>query len=76
MDEGYILLKDAAERYDVALDRLRRAAYDGRLLVIREEKHWPGTTGQANAAPRGRCGGADDCHRDPERRHRQDYNRP
>lgn len=40
MDEGYILLKDAAERYDVALDRLRRAAYDGRLLVIREEKHW------------------------------------
>src|SRR3954454_15106872 len=40
MDEGYISLKEAAERYGVQHDRLRRATYEGRLLGMREGPHW------------------------------------
>ncbi len=35
MDQTYLPLREAADRYDIHYDRLRRAAYDGRLLTIR-----------------------------------------
>ena len=37
MDQTYLHLREAADRYSVQYDRLRRAAYDGRLLTIRSE---------------------------------------
>lgn len=37
MDQTYIPLKDAAALYNLTYDRLRRAAYDGRLLVQRRD---------------------------------------
>ncbi len=40
MDEEHISLKEAAERYGMQHDRLRRAAYEGRLLGIRDSQHW------------------------------------
>ena len=39
-DQIYLSLKEAADRYDVNYDRLRRAAYDGRLVVLREAGRW------------------------------------
>ncbi|MBA3947685.1 MAG: AAA family ATPase [Herpetosiphonaceae bacterium] len=39
-NDGHISLKEAAERYGVQHDRLRRAAYEGRLLGNREGQHW------------------------------------
>ncbi len=40
MEEQSIPLKEAAERYNIKLDRLRRAAWDGRLRVVRDGMHW------------------------------------
>ena len=40
MDEPPIPLKEAAERYDIKLDRLRRAVWDGRLLAQRDGVQW------------------------------------
>ena len=40
MEQTYIPLREAAGRYGVTYDRLRRAAYDGRLLVVREDGRW------------------------------------
>jgi chromosome partitioning protein len=37
--DGYLTLRDAAGQYDVKYDRLRRAAYDGRLLVVKREMY-------------------------------------
>ena len=37
MDQTYLPLREAADRYGIHYDRLRRAAYDGRLLTIRTE---------------------------------------
>jgi chromosome partitioning protein len=39
-DQTYLNLKEAAERYAVSYDRLRRAAYDGRLVVLRDGGRW------------------------------------
>src|SRR5688500_5600035 len=39
-EETHISLKEAAELYDVSYDRLRRAAYDGRLVVLRDGGRW------------------------------------
>jgi len=39
-DQTYLSLKEAADRYKVSYDRLRRAAYDGRLVVLRDAGHW------------------------------------
>ena len=39
-DQNYLNLKEAAERYAVSYDRLRRAAYDGRLVVLRDGGRW------------------------------------
>ena len=40
INDGHISLKEAAERYGVQHDRLRRAAYEGRLLGNRDGQHW------------------------------------
>ena len=37
MNQSYLTLREAADRYGIHYDRLRRAAYDGRLLTIRVE---------------------------------------
>lgn len=39
-EQVYLSIKDAAERYSVSYDRLRRAAYDGRLVVLRDAGRW------------------------------------
>lgn len=40
MDEPPISLKEAADRYDIKLDRLRRAVWDGRLMAQRDGVQW------------------------------------
>ena len=40
MEETPIPLKDAAERYELKLDRLRRAVWEGRLLARRDGTQW------------------------------------
>ena len=40
MEEAQITLKQAAEQYGIAHDRIRRAAYDGRLLCVRVDNRW------------------------------------
>ncbi len=40
MDEVLISLKQAADQFGVAYDRIRRAAYDGRLLCVRVDNRW------------------------------------
>ena len=40
MDEEAIPLKDAADRFGIKLDRLRRAAWEGRLMAMRDGMQW------------------------------------
>ncbi len=40
MDEAAIPLKDAAEQFRIKMDRLRRAAWEGRLLAQRDGVQW------------------------------------
>ena len=37
--EQYLTIREAAERYGVDHQRLRRAAYDGRLLIVKRDNH-------------------------------------
>jgi chromosome partitioning protein len=40
MDQPPISLKEAADRYEIKLDRLRRAVWDGRLMAQRDGVQW------------------------------------